>query len=365
MSHQVIIDYKAISIECQSICEVASRQLCQIDTFLAKIDETSKSLQGDETEAMKRSLKERADAIRLKIDRLIRESKWTAMQGIVRTDSDFLTGYERAIILDAQELSREVNMLTTNEIANYEALLDNLLAKKISEHNRETTLGATETVAYNEEFSRTLANIPDGALKGFIYFEWLDNRNMGKSFEELKNLAESKMTDGAENYFKSERKKITGGIESEMRAAKIDEETIAATLATENITEMREKATGEMISEAIRKKTLKVVIECIEGRGFIVDRKNIKHQKDHNEVVMLAQKASGEWAEFRVMLDGKFIYRFDGYEGQACQDDIQPFMSDLEDIYGIKVTDRKEIWKNPDKISAQKYQHIKVRNNKE
>ncbi len=33
-------------------------------------------------------------------------------------------------------------------------------------------------------------------------------------------------------------------------------------------------------------------------------------------------------------------------------------MEDLEEIYGIKVTNREEIWKNPDKISNMKYQTI-------
>jgi hypothetical protein len=228
-------------------------------------------------------------------------------------------------------------------------------------------LRASGTVAYNAEFSAALAKIENEALKGFIYIEWLDNRNIGKSFEELKALAEYKMKDGAENYFKTERKRLVTQIESEMRAAKLDEETIAAAMKTEaadakaQIAEIRRKATGELIGEAVRKKTLKVILECIEGKGFIVDRKNIKLQKEKNEVVMIAQKASGERAEFRIMLDGKFIYHFDGYEGQACQNDIKPFMQDLEKIYGIKVMDRVEIWSNPDKISTQKYQQIKIK----
>jgi hypothetical protein len=227
------------------------------------------------------------------------------------------------------------------------------------------------TVAYNEEFSHALAEITDEALKGFIYLEWLDNSNFGKKFDEIKSIAESKMKYGTENYFRNEHRRIIGDIETEMRDAKLDEETISSVLKTgaldinEQINEIRNKATDEMVREAVRKKTLKVVMECIESKGFIVDRKNIKLQKEKNEVVMIAQKASGERAEFRVMLDGKFIYRFDGYEGQACQNDIQPFMSDLEDIYGIKVTDSKEIWKNPNKISTQKYQEIKVKSNKE
>jgi hypothetical protein len=266
----------------------------------------------------------------------------------------------------ARALSAEVNMLTTDEIARYEALLDGLLRSKVAEHTRALRLRASGTAAYSAEFSAALSEVEDEALKGFIYLEWLDNRNAGKAFEDLKALAESKMRNGVDNYFKTARKKITDGIESEMRAAKIDEETISAVMAAEatdagtQIAKIRQKATAELVGEAVRKKTLKVVMECIESRGFTVDRKNIKLQRENNEVVMIAQKASGELAEFRVMLDGKFIYHFDGYEGQACQNDIRPFMRDLEEIYGVKVTGREEIWSNPDKLSTQKYQQIKT-----
>jgi hypothetical protein len=371
MSHQVIINYEAISIECRSICEIASKQLCQIDALLRRIDETSKSFQGNETEGMKRQLQKRAAVIKSRIDEIVNQSKVVGQRGRVSIDSDFLRGDERGIIASAKALSDEVNGLTTDDIANYEALLDSLLERKVTEHNRNMQIRASGTVAYNEEFSAALAKVEDEALKGFIYLEWLDNRNAGKEFIELKAIAQSKMKDGVENYFKIERKRIIGEIETEMREAKLDDTTIAAVLATEmtdnrtQIANIRKKATEELIGEAVRKKTLKVVMECIENKGFIVDRKNIKLQKDKNEVVMIAQKVSGERAEFRVMLDGKFIYRFDGYEGQACQNDIQPFMQDLADIYGIKVVDTQEIWSNPDKISTQKYQQIKTKTNKE
>lgn len=43
-------------------------------------------------------------------------------------------------------------------------------------------------------------------------------------------------------------------------------------------------------------------------------------------------------------MDGKFEYCFDGYEGQACQKDIEPFMKDLEEVYGIKVLNQTELW---------------------
>lgn len=367
MSHQVVINYEAIAIECRSICEVAAKQLCQIDELLERIDATSKSLQGNETSGMKRQLREQAAAIRLRIDEILKQSETVNKKGVVRTDSDLIRSNPRSIIAVAQALSNEVNGLTTDDIARYEALLDTLLERSVMKHNHNIKLRTSGTVAYDEEFSTSLNAITDEALKGFIYLEWLDNRNISKTFDELKAIAKSKLKDGADNYFKKEHRKIIAKIESEMRLANLDEETIANITTGQNvdtrteIAEIRAKATEELVSESVRKKTLKVVMECIERKGFIVDRKNIKLQRDKNEVIMIAQKVSGERAEFRVMLDGKFIYHFEGYEGQACQNDIQPFMQDLEDIYGIKVTSREEIWSNPDKISTQKYQQKKTK----
>ena len=110
--------------------------------------------------------------------------------------------------------------------------------------------------------------------------------------------------------------------------------------------------------------SLKNIRQEIQSRGFVVDRKNIKIKRDTNEVILVALKASGEKAEFRVFLDGKFIYDVRGYEVQACQKDIGPFMKALEDVYGMEVNKRTEIWKNPDKISSMKYQTINTNKNR-
>ena len=90
----------------------------------------------------------------------------------------------------------------------------------------------------------------------------------------------------------------------------------------------------------------------------------LKINRETNEVTMVALKASGERATFKIFLDGKFIYDFRGYEGQACQKDIEPFMTALEEVYGIHVTERQEIWSNPDKISTMKYQAMNTNKNK-
>jgi predicted nucleic acid-binding Zn-ribbon protein len=360
MSHSVVIDYQAIAIECRSICEVAAKQLCKIDSFLQKIDENSSSLLGYETDRMKQSLQQQAVTIKRQIDEIIRQSEETGKKGTVKAET---AGNSRSIVNIAQSLQNQVNTFATEGIANYESLLDSLLHDKIRQQ-RQRAIGMP---IFDKEFAEQLDQITDEALRGFIYFEWLDPQNSRKSFRKLKEIAETKLQNGVENYFKQEKKKLLQDIETEMREAKLDEATIQNALRTnatnekEQITEIRQKATAEIVGESIRKKTLKVVLECIEKQGFIVDRKNIKLQRDKNEVVMIAQKASGEWAEFKIMLDGKFIYRFDGYEGQACQNDIQPFMRDLEEIYGVKIKEQQEIWSNPDKLSFQKYQQINTK----
>ena len=43
MSHQVQIDYKAIAIRCESICEVAEKQIAELDKMLADIESGSKT----------------------------------------------------------------------------------------------------------------------------------------------------------------------------------------------------------------------------------------------------------------------------------------------------------------------------------
>ena len=169
-----------------------------------------------------------------------------------------------------------------------------------------------------------------------------------------------------EQRYEQERAKIR----AELEASRIAPETVDKVLdeahgtAQEKLTVIRQNATAEIVGEKVRQKSLRIIMKAIGERGFVVDKKNIKIKRDTNEVILVALKASGEKAEFKVFLDGKFMYDFRGYEGQACQRDIEPFMHDLEEVYGIKVTKQTEIWSNPDKISTMKYQAINTNKNK-
>ena len=125
------------------------------------------------------------------------------------------------------------------------------------------------------------------------------------------------------------------------------------------IDEANAATNAAITDEKVRKETLKVIINAIKERGFIVDtKKNLKIDKEKNIVKLVALKASGQMAEFEIQLNGKFMYHFDEYEGHACKKDIAPFLEDLKNIYDIDITHEEIIWENPDKIQTQKYQYV-------
>ena len=56
MSHVSQIDYQFISIECQSICELANEQLCKLDKILENIESGSSQLLNSQTDALKEEI---------------------------------------------------------------------------------------------------------------------------------------------------------------------------------------------------------------------------------------------------------------------------------------------------------------------
>lgn len=370
MSHQVKIDYEGISIQCQSICDVASSQLCKLDKMIERIEKNSSKLLNEHTEALKEELLAVKEKIKRQIEVVVQSAKYKANMGTVIVDSDFMGKHKNShsVIDEANELKHMVNELTTIRVMEMEGLLNKLLGEKVEEHQQQLRDIASGIVRVDEKVLKFLELIDDTVLRQYVYIAWIKNRD--KSNEELLQLGKKEMNLATSDAFEQNRTTELDSIRDEMKKAKLSEDTINSIMklakgtAKEQVEVVREKATDEIVGEKVRKETLRVIIRTIEKQGFIVNKKNIKINPITNEVITIAQKASGEKAEFRIFLDGKFIYRFDGYEGQACQKDIEPFMADLKEIYGIKAVKKEEMWKNPDKISSMKYQSINTNKNK-
>lgn len=369
MSHQVQIDYQGIAIQCESVCEIAEARLKELDKMLAKLKETSLTLMKEQAVELVQSIERERNKLLSQINALKAQAIALGKRGVVYVDSD-REEYRRRndIIESAKNLQRTIDEISSKRMIEFQSLLTTLLDESIQDNQRKMRERNNGVISIDEATQRVLDTIDDATLKQFTYLAYLqDNMLVGESLIATgKALMEKTVNSTYESRYAEESAKIR----AELEAARVDKETVdkvigkASGSAREKLTAIREAATQEIVGEKLRQKSLKIIMDAIKQRGFIVDKKNIKIKRDTNEVIMVALKASGEKAEFRIFLDGRFIYDFRGYEGQACQKDIEPFMHDLEEVYGIHVTKQTEIWSNPDKISTMKYQAINTNKNK-
>lgn len=358
MSHTVQIDYQGIAIQCQSICEVAEKQLAELDAMLARLEKTSIRIMTQQAADLTAAINKERNTLNNQLEAVLEQAKKNAE-----------TRSGGSCLGSAQNLQNAVNELASKRLIEFQSLLQALLGESIQEHQRKLREQNNGVVTVDSRTQAVLDGISDEVLRQFTYLAYLnDNTLVGdKLLQAGQTFMQQTVNQTYEECYEAERAKIR----AELEASRIAPETINKVIdeaqgsAQEKFTAIRQNATAEIVDEKVRQKSLKIIMDAIKQRGFVVDKKNIKIKRDTNEVIMVALKASGEKAEFRVFLDGKFIYDFHGYEGQACQKDIEPFMHDLEEVYGIKVTKQTEIWSNPDKISTMKYQAINTNKNKQ
>ena len=360
LSHAVQINYEQIAVQCHSICEVAENQVAELDRMLTDLEGSSSRLLNDQTEALRKQIEKEKNELLKQIKAVLERADEDAKKGIVTGDSDRLNvGQTRAVITTAEQLRARVNELAAGRLAEMRALLDSLLSESIAASQARMIDRANGVVRLDEATKAFLDSIEDEILRQFVYIAFV--RDSSLTGATLLEAGKALMNESVEARYEKEAELIR----AELAAAKVPTETVEKIVGTgKPLAEIREAATTEIVGEKVRQKSMKLIMKAIAERGFIVDKKNIKINRETNEVTMVALKASGERATFRIFLDGKFIYDFRGYEGQACQKDIEPFMTALEEVYGIHVTERQEIWSNPDKISTMKYQAMNTNKNK-
>ena len=368
MSRQVQIDYQQIGIQCQCTCEVAEARLKEFEDLLLKLQETSGSIIDERALELKKMIEQEKNNLINQINDVRMKAQKDAELGIVTLDDqDNRYMHRNDAVLAAQNLQRTADIMASEKLIEFRSLLTVLLGESISENYRKMRERGRGVITLDSETQSVLDGIADSTLRQFTYIAYLRDNTLAKEklIEAGKALMDKSLNETYESRLAEEEAKIRAELEEARVERQIVGKVMGATgSAKEKLVAIRQAATQEIVGEKIRQKTLKVIIEAIKKRGFIVDKKNIKIQRDTNEVVAVGLKASGETAKFRVFTDGKFIYDFHGYEGQACLKDIDPFMHDLEDVYGIKVVSRTEIWSNPDKISTMKYQAVNTNKNK-
>jgi hypothetical protein len=347
MSHAARIDFEALSLTARITCEAALKQLCKMDTILERVKNAASELLTERVKGYEAYLLKERTNLQDEINKVIEKSK--------------TQNRDQNIANVASNLNDLVNDLMTNRLMMIENVIDEELIKTVNQLQQEQKEKREGMIHISQEQLRKLSEIEDFALREEVY-KLLVEMNTN-DFNALIGKAEQNLVQKNDEILKNKKQQLVANIQKDLHGAGVEEDIIQEVVSKDinsisDLHAMNESASKEMIGEKVRKETLKIISNTIKSRGFIVDKKNIKLDRGKNEVKLIAQKASGERAEFRIYLDGKFIYKFDGYEGQACQKDLQPFMSDLADIYDVKVLKQTEIWSNPDKISTMKYQTI-------
>lgn len=358
MSHAAVINYQSLSIECKAICTVTENTLANIDELLNHINVTSKTVTSAKIDEYRNYLIKEREYVASQIEDLRGKAEEQAKLGNRVVASNEQMRHRNDLINAASSLKSVASNISISKIEVLKKLIDEEVII-ISTQTRNALINLRDDRnKIGEANLEKIEQIEDVSLREITFRTACDDAYQGKSFEEIMKVAEGRLSSLKSDLLLEHQEKLLAKIRLSMEKAKVDQDTIDKTLASStNIEVLQTKAEQEIIGEHVRKESLKIILKAIEARGFIVDRKNnIKIDKEQNVVNVVARKASGQTAQFKIYLDGRFYYKFDGFEGQACQEDIEPFMSDLENIYGIQITGKQEIWSNPDKLSTQKYQ---------
>ena len=204
-----------------------------------------------------------------------------------------------------------------------------------------------------------LEKIDDPELRSVMLLLSKNKTNNSLSLDELRELSES-ILDPSKKVKRRLVEDVVTDIESDMKTEKMSSDAVEKVIGNEEAVsplEMKDRATKEIFDERLRRSAIQAIVKSISAKDFIINRSDIRHIKDGDvdQVKITARKPAGQTAEFLIDLNGKFVYHFEGYEGKACEKDIGPMEKDLEEIYGIKLTNRKTLWENPDKMQQRSY----------
>lgn len=368
MSHQVTVDFEGVTIQIQSQCEVVSHSLSKIDKVLNRIHETANRLETSKVREYEAYLLDSKKKIQSLINSFVESLEKYKVMKKQTFDTD--TGYGDQRSRDLVKQFNELNVILRNKGVELTNTVNELIGTKlavIDQMINEGLLNAGQSSAqdmlnkingvlsFEEKILQKINEVDDVSLRELAYRELLKDGNSALSFEDIISKAQEQY----DILLNKKTAHVIAEYKSELESSGVNASILDKVSTIEEAT----KVTNEAITdEKVRKEILKVIIKAIKERGFIVDTKNnLKIDRERNIVKLVALKASGQIAEFEIQLNGKFMYHFDGYEGLACNKDINPFMEDLKKIYDINVLYEEVQWSNPDKISTQKYQCINTK----
>lgn len=111
---------------------------------------------------------------------------------------------------------------------------------------------------------------------------------------------------------------------------------------------LQQRVTEDELMEATRK-----VCSLLRLQGFAIHEGGIKRDDVDGEkrILICAMQSNGHKALCMLSDKGTLRRSFNGYEGSGCLKDMKNFNDELQRAYSIALSDKRVLWKNPDKIS--------------
>ena len=104
-------------------------------------------------------------------------------------------------------------------------------------------------------------------------------------------------------------------------------------------------------TEELRRHTLMSLGKTLYELGFLFPDNGPTIEGEF--VKLLARRPNGQECTFYVNIDGGLHYSFDNYQGSTCKKDLNQLLPKLEEVYGIKLSNERVIWENPDEIGKE------------
>uniref|UniRef100_UPI003F4B1329 hypothetical protein n=1 Tax=Brachyspira catarrhinii TaxID=2528966 RepID=UPI003F4B1329 len=264
-------------------------------------------------------------------ERIIKEQKNKNKQAVLDYFNKTISAINDIILID---FARDKFDMFRNELLNDEGVTD----KEMSVHSKNIESRIKSII---DE-----ANANAGEWRAKKEKE-REKRVLQTKIEDIEDNLKKENIESKENIEK--RDKLLKQIETAKESLNNSSDNI------ENVVkdvEIIDKETEDIrITEEVRKEVVKSIIKSLKGSEFEVSAPELIKDDDGGIVRIIAKKPSGKRAVCKVGLNGKLEYIFDNYEGLTCVKDIDKFNKDLEEIYSIKLSDKKVLWENPDKIS--------------
>lgn len=363
MSHQVTVNFEGLSIQIQAQCEIAASSLCKIDKTLENVRKNASKIESTKLKEYEKYLLDSKEKLQKELDKVTAKVEKYKSLKIQTLGNPYTRDWHELngrLKNEANSLSQLASELTGSKLAVINELVNEGLLNEINRASLELDNQINGVKSFDNELLNQVNAIDDISLRELAYQEILKGTKNFTQVLENAQIEYDKLLNKS-SYVEE--------LKQEMKASGVSNEEInnilSKPITAKVIDEMTVNANAAIQDEKIRKETLKIIIKTIKDRGFIVDtKKNLKINKEKNIVKLVAIKPDGKTAMFEISLNGKFMYRFEGYEGQACNKDITPFIEDLKNVYDINILHEEVEWSNPDKIQMQKYQHMNTNKGK-